>query len=220
MFALSWPQRYKGLVLECVLTNRLKPNQFQKQKRLWLALWGWRINTDPLLRQDVPVMEEEVKDTLEPRSKAGLGAQASWGAELQVSQVHLKGLSPVKMTTENLPCCSSPGLLTKPLPGKLLPLKSLPIRLCFPLPSGSFYHPPLAPFLSHQTQWKLPEESHSHWGHGSVILEALISVSSAGSFSSAKPHHAGPVGLTRYLQGLRWEETSYRAHWGQMVVGR
>lgn len=101
-------------------------------------------------------MQEEVKDTLEPRSEAGLGAQASWGAELQISQVHLKGSSPVKMTTEKLPCCSSPGAFKGPsdktITRKITSLKISSYQALLSFDIWFFLPPPPAPFLPHQTQ--------------------------------------------------------------------
>ena len=60
----------------------------------------------------------------------------------------------------------------KPLPGKLLPLKSLPIRLCLPLPSGSFYHSPLSPFPAPPDSVKTSCGIPFSLGHGSIILES------------------------------------------------
>ena len=112
---------------------------------------------------------------------------------------------------------------------KLLPLKSLPIRLCLPSPFGSLYHSP-SKLLS------CPTRLSENFLQNPILTGArlcnsriwrLSSSSSAGSFSSAKPYHAVPVGLARSLKGLRWgglascwAETSCGAHWSQMGVGR
>lgn len=74
----------------------------------------------------------------------------SCGSALQISKVHLKGSPPVKMTTENLHCCSSPwaskGTPDETITRKITSLKtSAPIWLDVPSQSGSLHNPPPKP---------------------------------------------------------------------------
>ena len=70
----------------------------------------------------------------------------SCGSALQMSKVHLKGPPPVKMTTENLHCCSSPwaskGTPDETITRKLLPLKPLLLSGSTSLPNLVLYTTP------------------------------------------------------------------------------